>query len=116
MKRIYVAGKLDDMACNYVKNLYQMIKSSEEVRKAGFAIFVPGIDFLLGVVHGNWKYEDYFNNSQPWLDISDAVFVQGDNWKESKGTKKEIERAREKGIPLFFDLKVMINYFKDKEE
>ena len=79
MKKIYVAGKLNDSAVDYIKNLNVMFKVADGVRKLGFAVFVPGLDFLIGVVFGDWDYKDYFDNSQPWLEASDAVFV-GPNW------------------------------------
>lgn len=100
MKRVYVAGKLNDDACGYIKNMHRMIYWGEKVRKAGFAVFVPGLDFLQGLVFGNWEYPDYFNNSQPWLDAADAIFLVP-GWEASSGTKREIERAKSKGIPVF---------------
>ena len=103
MKRIYIAGKLNDDACGYIKNVHKMIHWAEKVRKLGFAVFVPGLDFLQGVTFGNWEYNDYFDNSQPWLDVADAMFLVP-GWQESKGTKREIERAKEKGISVFDDL------------
>lgn len=106
MKAIYIAGKLDDTACSYIKNLHKMFNVAEEIRKAGFAVFVPGLDFLMGVVFGYWEYPDYFNNSQPWLARSDAMFV-GSGWETSKGTKKEIITAERLGIPVYNDLEKM---------
>jgi hypothetical protein len=103
MKRVYVAGKLNDDACGYIKNVHRMIIWAEKVRKLGFAVFVPGLDFLQGVIFGNWDYLDYFDNSQPWLDVSDAVFLVP-GWEKSKGTAKEIERAKSKNIPIFSNL------------
>ena len=103
MKRVYVAGKLNDDACGYIVNVHRMIIWAEKVRKLGFAVFVPGLDFLQGIVFGNWEYRDYFDNSQPWLDASDAVFLTP-GWEASKGTIREIERAKSQGIPVFSDL------------
>ena len=109
--KIYVAGKLNDMACDYIKNMHTMIQTAEKVRKSGFAVFVPGIDFLQALVFGNWEYNDYFDNSQPWLLASDGVFLC-DNWEESKGTQREIELAKEYEIPVFYgDLKELKDYF-----
>lgn len=106
MKRIYVAGKLNGMACNYIKNVHQMIIWAEKVRKLGFAVFVPGLDFLQGVVFGNWDYPDYFDNSQPWLDAADAIFLVP-GWEKSSGTKREIERAKTRNIPVYNDLDLL---------
>lgn len=103
MKRVYVAGKLNDDACGYITNVHNMIIWAEKVRKLGFAVFVPGLDFLQGVVFGNWGYKDYFNNSQSWLDAADAVFLTP-GWESSKGTAREIERAKSQNIPVFSDL------------
>ena len=107
MKRVYVAGKINDEACGYIKNLHDMFSVAEKVRRAGFAVFVPGLDLLMGLVHGDWTYRDYFENSQPWLDASDIMFVSP-NWRSSTGTKREIKRAKRKNIPVYYDLKDMI--------
>ena len=107
MKRIYIAGKLNDDACGYIKNLHRMIQTAREVRQAGFAVYVPGNDFLEGLVAGDFDYPEYFNNSQPWLAASDAVFLTP-GWEESAGTKREIEYANSLGIPVFEDLEGMV--------
>ena len=114
--KVYIAGKLDDNACNYIKNVHNMVKDAEEVRKSGFSVFVPGIDLICGLINGDWNYKDYFDNSQPWLDVSDAVYVRGKDWNKSNGTLREIKRAEKKDIPIFFKekngLEKMITYFK----
>lgn len=110
MKRIYIAGKLNDDAIGYIHNLHRMFHVAEAVRRAGFAVFVPGLDFLMGLQMGNWTYRDYFDNSQPWLDAADAVFV-GPGWETSDGTKREIVRAKEQGIPIFYELDEMVAHF-----
>ena len=109
MKRVYIAGKLNDMACDYLKNVHNMIIWAEKVRKLGYAVFVPGIDLLQGVMFGNWEYSDYFDNSQPWLDASHAVFLVP-GWETSEGTKREIKRAESQGIRVFDDLALLDNY------
>jgi len=106
MKRVYIAGKLNDDACGYIKNVHRMIMWAEKVRKLGYAVFVPGIDFLQGVIFGDWEYKDYFNNSQPWLDASDAIFLVP-GWETSEGTKREIERAKANGIPVYSDIDML---------
>lgn len=110
MKRIYIAGKLNDMAVDYLLNVHKMMATAEEVRKAGYSIYVPAIDLIMGIAFGYTKYEDYFNNSQPWLEVSDAIFLTP-GWETSKGTEKEIQLAWKNDIPVFDDLLNMNNYF-----
>lgn len=112
MKRIYVAGKLNDDACGYIKNMHRMIKCAREIRRAGFSVYVPGNDFLEGLVDGNFNYEEYFYNSQPWLAASDAVFLTP-GWEASEGTKREIEYAKKLGIPVFADLDLLVRELGD---
>ena len=109
MRRVYIAGKLNDMAVDYIKNLHRMFKTAEDVRKLGFAVFVPGMDLLLGMQFGNWEYKDYFENSQPWLLASDIVFVSP-NSETSHGTQREIETAKAHGIPVIYDIELMKKY------
>lgn len=99
-KRVYVAGKLNGMAVDYVKNCHSMIEWAEKIRRLGFSVYVPCVDFLMGVHFGYYTYEDYFDNSQPWLAASDAVFVCP-GWESSRGTKRELETAGKLGIPVF---------------
>jgi hypothetical protein len=86
MKKIYIAGKLNDTAVGYIKNCHKMIKTAKEVRSAGFSVYVPCIDFLEGLVDGGFEYNDYFDNSQPWLLASDAVFLTP-GWGSSEELK-----------------------------
>jgi len=103
MKRVYIAGKLSDGAVNYIQNVSNMISWGEKVRRLGFAVFIPALDFLIGLKIGDWKYDDYFNNSQPWLEVSEAVFVCPES-EDSKGTQEEIRRAKKLDIPVFYTL------------
>ncbi|MEM2933075.1 MAG: DUF4406 domain-containing protein [Candidatus Pacearchaeota archaeon] len=107
--RVYIVGKLNDMAVNYIKNCHVMLEEAEKIRKEGFSVYVPCLNFLMGLYAGNYKYKDYFENSQPWLEVSDALYVCK-NWKKSEGAKKEIEKAKELRIPVFYDLESLIKW------
>jgi hypothetical protein len=102
--KVYVAGKLNDPACDYIKNMHNMIKEAGTLRKAGFAVYVPCIDMLEGLVDGHFEYEDYFNNSQPFLLSCDAVYVCPIGFESSEGTKREIITAEEHDIPVFYNI------------
>lgn len=109
MKKVYVAGKLNDDAVGYIKNCHRMIMAAKDLRDYGFAVYVPAIDFLEGLVHGDFEYSDYFENSQEWLAVSDAMFLTP-GWETSKGTAKEIEYAQSLGIPIFEYLDEIIEW------
>lgn len=110
MKRVYVAGKLNADAVGYIKNVHRMIKTAREVRRAGYAVYVPCNDFLEGLVDGNFDYSEYFDNSQPWLINSDAVFLTP-GWETSSGTAKEVETAKANNIPVFETIRDMNKHF-----
>ena len=113
-KRIYIAGKLSDPHLDYLKNVYKMVQTAEQVRRAGFSVYVPGLDLLQALIMGDLEYSDLFNNSQPWLEVSDAVFLVP-GWGTSEGTKKEIAKATMLGIPIFEDLEEMKEYFEQEK-
>lgn len=110
-KTVYVAGALNGMACDYIKNMNNTIVHAIRIKKIGFAVYVPGTDFLLGLVDGNFEYPDYFDNSQPFMVKCDYIFVCP-GWENSNGTKKEIELAETCQIPVVYNdvelLKVFI--------
>ena len=109
--KVYVAGKLNDDAVGYIKNCHRMIKTAKKLRNWGFAVYVPCIDFLEGIVDGDFNYTDYFDNSQPWLLSSHAVFLTP-GWETSIGTAKEIELAKVNNIPVFNNIEEIVNYFE----
>lgn len=99
-KRIYVAGKLNDQAVKYIQNMTRMMETANTLKLLGYSVFVPCLDVLMGLKFGTWEYEDYLDNNICWLEVSDAVFlVYG--WESSIGTRLEIKRANELGIPVF---------------
>ena len=115
MKKVYVAGKLNDDAVGYIKNCHRMIKTARLVRDAGYSVYVPCNDFLEGLVDGEFDYHEYFNNSQPWLSVSDAIFLTP-GWETSSGTKDEIKLATSLGIPVFEDITMMNKHFATVKE
>lgn len=100
MKRVYVAGKLNDMAVDYLHNVHRMMETAEEVRKVGAAPFVPAIDLLMGIKFGYTDYHDYFNLGQAWLEAADAV-VLTPGFETSKGTYEELQTAMKLNIPIY---------------
>ena len=113
-KRIYIAGKLNDMAVDYLHNVHKMMDAAETVRLAGFAPFVPALDLLMGIKFGYKNYEDYFNIGQAWLTVADAILLVP-GWESSKGTAKEINLAESLGIPIFDNLDDLNKHFEEND-
>lgn len=103
MKRIYIAGPYSaDNIMDVLKNIRQGQEAAAEVLICGHAVFCPFIDYQLALTrHGSWISKEMFQaNSMAWLEVSDAVLLT-DGWRNSEGTRKEIARANELGIPVF---------------
>jgi hypothetical protein len=110
MIKVYVAGKLNDSACGYIKNIHRMIKEAYKLRRLGYSVYVPCVDILEGIVSGDFEYLDYFDNSQPWLLSSDAIYCCP-GWESSKGTLREIETAKANNIPVFYNIETLNQWF-----
>jgi hypothetical protein len=115
MFKVYIAGALNSDAVGYLKNCSRMMEYAEKVRKSGHSVFIPCLDLLMGLKFGYDRYEDYFNNSIPWLLSSDAIFVCPKSEKSS-GTTREIFLATEKRIPVFWNVKKLNSYFAKKRK
>lgn len=103
MKRVYIAGKLNADAPNYIKNCHTMIRTADKIRRMGFSVFIPCLDFLSGLVMGDYDYADYFLNNLSWLQCADFMFVCP-NSEASEGTQKEIEFAKKHGVMVVYNL------------
>lgn len=107
---IYVAGALRSDIPGYISNIHKMIIMAEKIRRAGFAVFIPCLDILQGIVMGDLLFHDYFQNSFAIILRCDAIFLTP-GWENSEGTKDEVDRAEQRGIPVFDNLDILINAF-----
>ena len=107
MKRIYIAGKYnDDSVIKVLKNMRAGMRMGVQVLIAGFAPFVPWFDYHIALMANedeNITREMYHAYSMAWLEGSEAVLALP-SWVDSNGAKKEIERAKELNIPVFYSL------------
>lgn len=104
MKRIYVAGAYNSsniLGC--LNNMRRGMRLAYDVLKAGFAPFTPWFDYHFALI-GEMTVEEYHAFSMAWLEASDAVIVVKENAEQSRGTQAELARAKELGIPVFWDL------------
>jgi hypothetical protein len=112
--RIYVAGAYSsDNVISILDNMRRGMRLGTEVFLKGYAPFVCWFDYHFQLMlRGEEKLsvEDYYNYSIAWLDVSNAVLVVPGS-ENSAGTQKEIERAKELRMPVFYNLKEMDDYF-----
>jgi hypothetical protein len=102
MKRIYVAGKYSsDNVMGVLDNIKRGTQVCVDLLKKGYIPFCPWLDFNFHWF-GDLTIEDYYRYSMGWLEVSDCVYVLRDS-ENSKGTQKEIKRARELSIPVLFE-------------
>jgi hypothetical protein len=110
-KGVYIAGKLNDQAVEYLHNVSKMMATAQQVKDAGYSVLVPALDLLMGIKFDYISYNDYFDNNLVWVRKADAVFLTP-GWENSKGTEREIFHAIENGVPVFDRLDEMWEYFK----
>lgn len=116
--RVYMAGPYSaDNVIDVLENIRRGQFAAYRLLKAGLAPFCPWLDYQFSLV-GHVSLDEYKKYSIAWLEASDAVLVLS-NWEKSSGTKAEITRAEQLGIPVFFkedDLFQWARRYRMKEE
>ena len=102
MKRIYIAGPYSaDNPVDVFNNIREGLKVSARILKEGNAPFAPWLDWQFQMFEPSLVVEDYYRYSMAWLEASDEILVLP-GWETSKGTRAELERAKELKIPIKF--------------
>lgn len=104
--RIYIAGKYNDSnIVDCLANIRRGIEMGALLVNGGYAVFCPFLDYQFAFTsHGSSLTKAQFQaNSMAWVDVSDALLILP-GWETSGGTKREIARAEELGIPVFYSL------------
>lgn len=102
MKRIYVAAPYT--YGDVVVNVRAAVLCGTELMELGFTPFVPHLYHLWHTITPR-GYEDWMTLCLSWLETCDAVLrLPGD----SKGADREVARAGELGIPVFHDIRSLI--------
>jgi len=110
--RVYVAGSYNaDNVIGVLDNMRIGMRAATGVLLAGHSPFVPWFDFHFQLMlreNESLSVEDYYRYSMDWLEVSDVVYVCNYRF-DSKGTKAEIARASELGIPVVYSLEDIDN-------
>ncbi len=104
-KRVYVAGAYSaNNVIGVLDNMRRGMRASTEIILMGFAPFCPWFDYHFQLMLRNnerLSVQDYYDYSIAWLEVSEAVLVLP-NSENSVGTTKEIQKAQELGIPIYY--------------
>lgn len=102
--RVYLAGpyRSPDII-GILNNIRSGLKTAAILISQDYTVFCPWTDFLyvLAGFGPGVDVQQLQDNSMAWLEVSDIVFVLH-GWENSEGTKEEIKRANELGIPVVY--------------
>ena len=117
MKRVYVAGAYSGPdVLTVIDNMRRGLKLAADAQAAGFAVYVPWEDLLRHLMcPGGYSMSECYAASMKWLEVSDAVLVQPVRVAQSNGTRAELQRAGELGIPVFWSLEELEKHFSGGE-
>jgi len=111
-EKIYVAGPYTDEDDEVVEqNVVKAITVADQIALLGFKPFIPHILHFWGeeYEHG---YEFWMEQGSEWLSVCDGIYrIPG----ESAGSDREIEQAKEEGIPRFYNIQELLFYFREDE-
>ena len=118
IKRVYVAGLYSRNADGSTANVIDVLRNiragqvaSLRVWRAGFAPFCPWLDYQFSLLDDEpISIEMYYIYSMAWLEVSDAVFVI--SGAGIGGVHKEIARAKELDIPVFYSFDGLMEFMK----
>jgi hypothetical protein len=112
MIRVYVAGKYSaDNVLDVLKNIGRGQQACARLFAAGLAPFCPWHDksFITDRPDDDFTVQQFYDYSMAWLEVSDCVLVLP-GWKESTGTRAEIDRAYELDIPVFLNEDLLLEW------
>lgn len=103
--KVYVASPytIGDTA----KNVRRQIDCADHLMDLGFAPFTPLLTHFQHLVRPR-DYEDWLEYDFTWVAACDCLLrLDG----ESSGADREIEHARKLDIPVFYNIKDLVNHY-----
>jgi hypothetical protein len=105
IRRAYIAGPYSGAdIITILHNIRQGINKAAALMREGYAVYCPFLDFLIAFMPGPpIEKAVYQSNSMAWVECCDVMYVLP-GWESSSGTLREIARAEELGIPVFYEV------------
>ena len=102
LKYVYIAGPYTNP--DPVKNTHRVIVMANWLREFGFVPFVPHLTLFWHFILPH-EIDYWYSYDIEWLKKCDCILrLSG----ESSGADKEVEIAKELGIPIFYDPQELI--------
>lgn len=110
-KRIYVAGPYSsDNVLGVLNNIRRGIEMAAVLTKLGFAPYVPFADCLTVIAHGEGiSVPELQAVSFAYVSVCDAMILLP-GWEKSRGTEDEMEEAWRHSIPVFVEIKDLMEW------
>ena len=101
--RVFISGPYTaEHPRDVLKNVNNAIEVGLELMWMGYDVFIPHLSHYVHLhPECTFEYEEYLKNDMAWLEVSDAVFRMPG---ESNGADAEVAKAKELGIPVFYDV------------
>jgi len=109
--KVYVAGPITNDDEELVKqNIYNGVDMGEKLFKMGFNAFVPFLSYWWNERYPH-TWEEWLEDDFEWLHICDAMLVIPG---PSKGREAEEKYAATHNIPVFYSIKDLEEWGKNK--
>lgn len=94
-ERIYVSGPITGTK-DYIA---RFSIASLRLESKGYSVVNPAM--VNAMLPKDTTYDEYMAMSFAMMDLCDGIYML-DGWENSKGAKMEFERAKEKGMNIYF--------------
>lgn len=107
MTKVYIAGPMTKGCIR--TNVRVALAAATELADAGFAPIVPHLSHFWDMMYPR-PYEYWMKIDFEWLAACGALLrLPG----ESSGADREVAKAQELGIPVFYSVQELVNFFKE---
>ena len=94
-KKVYISGPITG-----TKDYMSRFSTAHlSLARQGYSVVNPAM--VNAMLPEDTTYDEYMAMSFAMLDMCDSVYML-DGWENSKGAKMEFERAKEKGMNIYF--------------
>lgn len=103
--KVYIASPYTEG--DAAQNVRLQINFANKLMNEGFYPYTPLLSHFHHMIYER-TYDDWMDHCMVWVDSCDCLLRVGGN---SKGAEKEIEHAKDIGIPIFYNLNDLLTWY-----